>query len=162
MSVHVPTVAPTPSETWIHTDFTAESPTDPFDAPNIERPLNVTANRVFIQISTTGAGNWFNLSKIVLTAIKDPFAPVVGVSRPSGILVAVSPLTSTVVHTHTKQFTATVSGTANARVIWTADSGAITGTGLYTAPVTPGTYNVTATSVADSLKSATVPVVVTL
>ena len=49
--------------------------------PNCERPLNVTANRCFIQISTSGAGNWFQVSKIVLTAVKDMFAPVTGMTR---------------------------------------------------------------------------------
>jgi hypothetical protein len=52
------------------------------------------------------------------------------------------------------QFTATVSGTTNSALIWSATGGTVLASGLYTAPSTSGTYNVTATSVADTTKSA--------
>src|SRR5688500_4619252 len=52
------------------------------------------------------------------------------------------------------QFVATVSGTTNQAVTWSQTGGSITGTGLYTAGSTPGTYSVTATSVANPAKKA--------
>jgi hypothetical protein len=60
-----------------------------------------------------------------------------------------------------QQFQATVTGTTNTSVTWTATGGTINSSGLYTAGNTPGNYSVTATSVADSTKSATATVTVT-
>jgi len=57
-----------------------------------------------------------------------------------------------------KQFTASVSGSSNAAISWAASGGTVTSGGLYTAPSSAGTYTVTATSTADSTKSAS-PVV---
>jgi len=54
----------------------------------------------------------------------------------------------------TQQFSATVSGTSNTGVVWTATGGTISSGGLYTAGNAAGSYTVTATSVADSSKSA--------
>jgi hypothetical protein len=62
------------------------------------------------------------------------------------------------------QFKATVFNSGDQSVTWTATEGTITSNGLYSAPqVTSGTwtYKVTATSSADSAKSASVFVVVT-
>src|SRR5262249_39268217 len=68
----------------------------------------------------------------------------------------------------TTQFTATVKGTPNTAVSWAVNSkaggdssiGVVSATGLYTAPAKPGTYTVTATSMADSTKSASAQVTV--
>lgn len=46
----------------------------------------------------------------------------------------------------TVQFQAAVGGAADKAVTWTCSAGSITQDGLYTAPATPGTYTVTATS----------------
>ncbi|MFZ0807678.1 MAG: Ig-like domain-containing protein [Candidatus Sulfotelmatobacter sp.] len=67
-----------------------------------------------------------------------------------------------------EQFVATVQGTSNTAVTWSVDSvsggnstdGTITTSGMYTAPSQAGTHSVTATSVADSSKSATAAVTV--
>ncbi len=61
----------------------------------------------------------------------------------------------------TQQFTATVSGTTNTAVTWSATGGSISSGGLYTAPSTAGTYTVKATSAADTTKSANAAVTVT-
>ncbi len=53
------------------------------------------------------------------------------------------------------QFVAKVNGSASSEVTWTTDFGSISSTGLLTAPSTPGTANVKATSVADPGKSIT-------
>jgi hypothetical protein len=61
----------------------------------------------------------------------------------------------------TQQFTATVTGSTNTSVTWSATGGTVTTAGLYTAPSTPGTYTVTAKSVADTTKTASATVTVT-
>ncbi len=65
----------------------------------------------------------------------------------------------------TLQFTATVTGSSNTAVTWTvvpaSGGGTISSTGLYTAPSSPGTYQVVATSVADTSATARTSVTVT-
>jgi hypothetical protein len=61
----------------------------------------------------------------------------------------------------TQQFTATVSGTTDTAVTWSATGGSISSGGLYTAPSIAGTFTVTATSVADTTKLANAAVTVT-
>ena len=71
--------------------------------------------------------------------------------------VALSPASLSLITGGQKQFTATVTGTGSfsTAVTWTAQRGSISSTGLYTAPSTSGSDVVTATSVQDSIKSAT-------
>ncbi len=80
------------------------------------------------------------------------------------ISVTLSPTTSSLLSGKQKLFTTTVTGTANTAVTWSIQEGAaggtVSSTGLYTAPVTAGTYHVVATSQADSLKSATATITV--
>jgi RHS repeat-associated protein len=57
-------------------------------------------------------------------------------------------------------FTATVTGQVSQAVTWSTSSGNVTGTGLYTAPATPGTYTVTVTSVSDPTKQSSATVIV--
>ena len=58
-------------------------------------------------------------------------------------------------------FTATVTGTTNTAVTWSASGGTIGTDGSYHAPATGGGYVVRATSVADPTRSATATVMVT-
>jgi hypothetical protein len=64
----------------------------------------------------------------------------------------------------TNSFSAAVSGTTDTNVIWSIQEGApggtITSSGVYTAPSTPGTYHVIATSDADQSQSAIATVIV--
>src|SRR5207248_1110404 len=80
---------------------------------------------------------------------------------PATVAVAISPTSASLQAGGTQQFTATVTGTTNTAVTWSATGGTISSSGLYTAPSTAGTYTVTATSVADSTKSASARVTVT-
>ena len=88
----------------------------------------------------------------------------------SPITVTISPTTATLEEGQTQQFKAGVSGTSNTAVAWSVDGvaggnatvGTISDSGLYTAPGAAGTHTVLATSVADSTKSASAAVTVTL
>lgn len=77
------------------------------------------------------------------------------------VAVSVSPTTATINTGATQQFSATVTGTTNTSVTWTASAGTVSTSGLYTAPATVGTYTVTATSQADGTKKASATVNVT-
>jgi hypothetical protein len=87
-----------------------------------------------------------------------------GNSLPGGsaISVSASPANVTVVSGKTRQFTAIVSNSSNTTVTWSATAGTIDPAGLFTAPAVDSTtqINVTATSRADSGKSATVALTV--
>ena len=80
---------------------------------------------------------------------------------------SVSPATASLTTGGTRTFSATVSGTTagqSTAVTWSVPAGAGSigaTTGVYVAPATPGTYVVTATSVADSTRMATATVTVT-
>lgn len=76
------------------------------------------------------------------------------------VTVVVEPATVTLTAGRTQQFTATVSGTANAAVTWTLTPaiGTISANGLYTAPASflnEAAVTVRATSVAETSRSAT-------
>ena len=77
----------------------------------------------------------------------------------AALTMSISPASVSLADGETQQFTATVSNSSNTAVNWTISPqvGTITSTGSYTAPspiTTPGKVTVTATSVADSSKSA--------
>jgi hypothetical protein len=85
------------------------------------------------------------------------------------VAISISPATAMVNIGQTQQFSATVTGSSNAAVSWSvnvlpypASSGNVSDTGLYTAPMTAGTYQVYVTSLADPSKVAhatvTVPI----
>ena len=83
-----------------------------------------------------------------------------GTSTPTPVTVTVAPSGTTVVVGQMQPFTATVSGTTNHNVTWSvnggAGNGAISASGVYTAPATvptPATVTVVATSQADATKS---------
>lgn len=79
------------------------------------------------------------------------------VKNKTAVTISVSPTTATVNSGATSQFQATVTNTSNTAVNWAVSSGTISSSGLFTAPtVTKNTSLVlTATSVADTTKSAT-------
>jgi hypothetical protein len=65
-----------------------------------------------------------------------------------------SPATARLSPGGTRQFTATVSDTANQDVMWIATGGTISMTGLYTAGANGGFYTVCAISAQDPLRRA--------
>ncbi|MFY9646340.1 MAG: putative Ig domain-containing protein, partial [Terriglobales bacterium] len=78
------------------------------------------------------------------------------------VKVAVTPTSANIFSNGTEQFTASVSGTSNTAVTWSATSGSVSGNGLYTAPTVTSPTNVTVTAVsnADPSKSATAAVTI--
>ena len=86
----------------------------------------------------------------------------VGAGGGAGVSVSVTPTSVTLSSSGTQQFTATVTGTSNTGVNWTASTGSVNATGFYTAPTVQSTTQatVTATSQADSTKSATTSVTI--
>lgn len=89
------------------------------------------------------------------------FAP----SGPPPVTISIAPASKTLVEMAAQQFTATVGNTANTAVAW-AVTGALAGNvidanGLFMAGPTPGNFTITATSSADTTKSATAAVTVT-
>jgi trimeric autotransporter adhesin len=76
------------------------------------------------------------------------------------VSVGVSPTSASIQTGGQQQFSASVSGTTNTAVTWTASGGSVSSNGLYTAPSSGGTYTVTATSAADTSKSASATVTV--
>jgi Fe-S cluster assembly iron-binding protein IscA len=109
---------------------------------------------------------------VTATSLADPTkSATANVTVGPPIAVSVSPKTPTLLTGGHQQFTATVTGTADIKVNWSlsgagcsgASCGTITSTGLYTAPgavPNPAQVKVTATSVADSTKSATATVTI--
>ncbi|MFN8010701.1 MAG: hypothetical protein U0P81_04785 [Holophagaceae bacterium] len=77
------------------------------------------------------------------------------------ITVTVSPASPSLQTGASLAFTASVANTSNPAVTWSASAGAITPAGLFTAPATPGTCTVRATSVADPRRSGEAVVTVT-
>src|SRR6266852_5747447 len=80
---------------------------------------------------------------------------------PSGVSVSLNLSAASVQVGGTQQFTATVTGSSNTTVTWTATGGTITAGGFYTAPASAGTFTVMATSTADTTKKALATVTVT-
>lgn len=86
------------------------------------------------------------------------------------VTISLSPTSATLASGTTKQFTATVQGTTNTAVTWSASAGSVSSAGVFTAPVVSSniSVNVVATSAADSTKyavasvSVTAPVAVTV
>jgi hypothetical protein len=74
----------------------------------------------------------------------------------TSVKISVSPASATVGEGQKQQFTATVSGTADTAVTWSASAGSIDAQGLYTAPAVTAQMNVTVTaaSKADSSRKA--------
>ncbi len=86
----------------------------------------------------------------------------VTIANGATINVGVSPASVTLLSSQNQQFTATVSGTSNTGVTWSAAKGSIGANGLYTAPAVSATTSVvvTATSKADSSKYASATVTI--
>lgn len=101
---------------------------------------------------------------VTATSIADPSKSSTALVTVPAVSVSMA-LTAAVSRGRQRQFTAVVAGTVVTGVSWAVDEGAAGGTitvdGLYTAPMSGGPFHVTARSLADSSKAATVTVVLT-
>lgn len=91
---------------------------------------------------------------VTATSVADSTKHATSITTVSQISVAISPSSASLQTGGQQQFNASVSGTSNTAVTWSASGGTVSSAGLYTAPSTPGTYKLMATSIADSTKSA--------
>ncbi len=90
------------------------------------------------------------------------WSPSRKVAKAAGSRLVSLPSNATLSSGGTQQFTATVTGTSNTAVTWSATAGSIGSNGLYTAPVVNSTSyaTVTATSQEDSSQSASAAVTI--
>jgi hypothetical protein len=113
----------------------------------------------------SSTGTFHIVATSVADSSKTATAAVTVTSTPV-VTVSISPGTATVRVGETAAFTATVTGTTGGQstaVTWSVQEsggGTVDASGRYTAPATPGTYHVVATSVADTSKKATATVTV--
>ena len=84
----------------------------------------------------------------------------VNVYTAAAVAVSVTPTTKTLITGGTVTFAAIVTNAPSQAVTWTASSGTITSGGVYTAPATPGTYTITATSIWPNTTPGTASVAV--
>ncbi|HEX9052994.1 MAG TPA: endo-1,4-beta-xylanase [Anaeromyxobacter sp.] len=121
-----------------------------YTAPQTAGAYTVTATST---VDATRSGQ----ATITVTApAPPPPAPVVAI--------AVAPSTASMQAGATLQFSASVTGSSDTGVAWSVaetTGGAVSTSGLYTAPATPGTYHVVATSHADPSKTSSATVAVT-
>jgi hypothetical protein len=144
-----------PSVTWTATGGTISS-AGLYKAPSTAGTYTVTAKATGSQQSTGAAVVTSDSAVVTVTLPTPPPPPVANVS------ISVLPTAASLQTGAKQQFSATVSGTTNTAVIWSASAGTITATGLYTAPSTAGTYTIKAVSNADATKSASVLAVVSV
>jgi len=125
-----------------------------FDSNLTEDTVAAAAGSTTIAATQLAAQLWVAVAASFKPASSGPVLP------PVPVAVTLSPVSATVVPGGTQQFTATVTGSTNTAVTWSATAGSVSTGGLYTAPSTGGAYTVTATSTADSTKSASAMVIV--
>ena len=92
-------------------------------------------------------------------------SPVSGQGQGPTAGVVITPSSATLLPGSQRSFSAKVNGNADQSVTWTitegASGGTVTPAGMYTAPMTKGTYHLVAKSDADPSKSATAQITVT-
>jgi len=103
--------------------------------------------------SNIGLGN-------ILNGLGSNLTP--GICGTSGVAVSISPTAATLASGGTQQFTATVTGSTNTAVTWTATAGSISSTGLFTAPTVTSNTTVTITAISQAVPSQTSSAAVTV
>ena len=130
-------------------------------------PAGLTLNRTSGSITGTPT---IAATKYLRVRVTDARGAVVSIqarlaifaSSNSDISIAISPTATRMASGKSQQFSATVQGTSNTAVTWSAIAGSVSNTGVVTAPVVTSDTRVTviATSAADSTKKAIANVLV--
>ncbi len=123
----------------------------------------VTSDGVYT--APTTAGTYHVVATSVADATKTAVATVtVQSGSQTGATVTVSPTDASLSIGASQTFTASVTGVSDTSVTWRlregSNGGTITSAGVYTAPSTPGTYHIIATSTADSTAAGVATVIV--
>lgn len=140
-----------PAVTWTASGGTINN-AGLYTAPTAAGSYIVTANAALSRRGRRSAGVASGSAVVTVTAPTPP--PV------SNIQVSVSPTAASLQTGSQQQFSALVSGTSNTAVTWSASSGTVSSSGMYTAPASAGTYTITAISNSDSTKSGSALAVV--
>ena len=143
-----------PKVTWVASSGSITS-AGLYTAPSSPGTYSVTATAATSRRRSSATAVASDSAAVTVT-VPNPTPP------PSAIAVTLSPTAASLQTGQQQQFSATVSGTTNSAVAWSASSGTITANGLYTAPAVAGTYTITAISNADNTKSASALVVVSV
>ena len=125
-----------------------------------------------INITFTPSWSGTRSGEVVVNFTDPPMLEVItlsGTGQAPNTTVAVNPNQLSLTPIQTEQFQATISGVSSTELTWSVDGivggnstvGTISTSGLYTPPGAAGLRTVTATSIANSSESASVPVFVT-
>jgi hypothetical protein len=122
----------------------------------------VTAHSAALTSLTAGSTYHYRVLSADSTGVLVTGLDNVFTTPAAAVSISVSPTTATVASGGTEQFSAQITNTSNTAVTWSATSGTVSTSGLFTAPTVTGTTTVTitATSVADTTKSASATVTV--
>lgn len=111
---------------------------------------SIIGNGATVQFAAPVSGGTY---EVIVTSVLDTTRRATAAITVTPVTVGVASAASTLFRGASTGLTATVGGTGDPRVTWTASCGAISGTGAsvqYTAPETPGDCIVTARSVRDT------------
>jgi len=111
-------------------------------------------------VTATSQSDSTKSDSATVTVSTNPPAPTPTPTPVPSVSVTISPSIISLGTSGTQQFTATVKGSTNTAVTWTASGGSVSSSGLFNAQASAGTDTVTVTSVADPTKSATAQVLV--
>ena len=144
--------------------FTTSSAVIPYGGSASITPTFTTDGTAVITPSVTGgaitSGSSYAISPSAITSYTLTVTNSAGTSVAAAVTVnvqtaqvSIAPAAVTLTTGYAQKFSAIVGGAVNTGVTWSATGGAITTSGSYTAPTTPGDYAVVATSAADPSKS---------
>lgn len=131
----------------------------------------ITSDGLYIAPTVAPSPSTVKVTATSLADLSQAGTATVTIGSATTVAVAVSPTSITLAVKGQQQFTASVTGSSNTAVTWTVSGigcvsgscGTITSSGLYTAPgtvPTAGTATITATSAADTTRSASAKVTI--
>ena len=157
-------LGPEEPETSFAWTVSADYPIDSVEFRFNDEAWEATSPADSVTRSLSSGGHTFELMAVDAAGLRTTEAREFTVGADALPGVSIEPSSVTLDVSGTQSFTATVTGVSDTSVTWDASCGSIGETGnpvTYTAPATAGECEVTATSVADSTKSATTSVTVT-